>query len=433
VGGSRHGSFCSDATECYQEGLQLPPTKLVEGGEIRSDIWNLILSHTRAAAAFTLDLRGLVGANNTTVRAMTQLADRFGVATVRNVMAGLIELSDGRMRQRLRSLPDATVWSTASLDNGRERDGIYDVSLTLTKSGETLTFDYSESSLQPPGVVNCTVSGLMSGINAALLPSLASDAPWNEGLLHPVEVVCPEVRIGDAAEPVVGGGAQEAGSLVEMTAVEALSKLLTCSDELMGGAQALLARGPDRFVMSGIDAHGVIATIHESGGGWGDPLSRPVAELRRDLTDGTVGQDAAIRFYGAVLTGDGKIDAEATACRRAELLAERRQWPVARQPVDVPEGSVRISPLGDGLELVEAPCGLRLIRCACGQGLCRSDQPWREHAASQVGADLHEVSMATRLSNELELRWYACPRCGVLLALDVARTASPAMHDVELN
>lgn len=589
VGGSRPGSFCNDATECYQEGLQLPPTKLVEGGEIRSDVWNLIMSHTRAAPAFTLDLRGLVGANNTAVRAMTQLARRYGTDTVRQVMAGLIELSERRLRQRLRTLPDAVVRSTAYLDNDGGLGETYDVSLTLTKSGEKLSFDYSDSSPQVPGYVNCTFSGLMAGINAALLPSLAFDAPWNEGLLHPVEVVCPEGRICNATRPAaVSGGALEAGWLVEMTAVEALSKLLACSDDLMGEAQALPAGGPDQFVLSGVNAHGerfthvmldclatgggayehrdgvwtqgqhnierqrvsnaesmeletpmlylwrglvtdsggagrrrggqsmgsvylvhggtelkamcnghgwevpnsagvfggypgtqnirelvrdsdadeqlsaghipgraadvagerpvmrgrqgmfpigsgdVISTTHQSGGGWGDPLARPVAELRRDLDIGAVSTDAAVRLYGAVLDADGLIDEEATDARRAALLAQRRAWPSGLPPVTTPDGSDRVGPLGDGLEVVAAPDGERFVRCACGQGLSRAGDPWRAHAAAHVGNDVHEISMATRFTDKLELRFYACPACGALLALDVARKNSPIVHDVEL-
>ena len=138
VGGSKPGSFCNDATECYQEGLQLPPTKIVEDGEIREDVWNLILSHTRAASAVNLDMRGLIGANNTAVRAMTQLADRYGADTVRAVMSGLIELSDRRVRQRIADLPDAVVRSRAYLDNDGGLNEIYEVDLVLTKRGDTL-------------------------------------------------------------------------------------------------------------------------------------------------------------------------------------------------------------------------------------------------------------------------------------------------------
>lgn len=590
VGGSRPGSFCSDATECFQEGLQLPPTKLVAEGKIRTDVWNLILAHTRAAPAVNLDLRGLVGANHTAVRAMTQLAERYGVETVRAVMTGLIELSDRRLRQRLSALPDAVVRSRAFLDNDGGLDEVYEVDLVLTKRGDTLHFDYSGSSPQVEGYINCTSSGLMAGINAALLPTLAYDAPWNEGLFRPVEVHAPEGLICNARRPAaVSGGALEAGWLVEMTAVEALSKLAACSDEFMDEAQAAPAGGPDQFVLSGIDAHGqpfthvildclatgggayvhrdgvwtqgqhnierqrisnaetmeldtpllylrrwlvtdsggagrrrggqsmgsiflvhrgselramcnghgwevpnstgifagfpgtqnirelvrggdvrermrngevpqavselagerptmrgrqgmfrlqegdVLATVHQSGGGWGDPLQRPVAELAEDLRTGAVSPDAAVRLYGAVLTGDGGIDEPATRQRRERLVGERRTWP-AENPagVPVPAHSVRVGPLGDVLEVVRTPDGEHIIRCRCGYGLSKASEPWRRGAGARTSTDVHEVSLATRFSDELELRLYACPGCGVLLSTDVARRGSPLLHDIEL-
>ncbi|MGH8967216.1 MAG: hydantoinase B/oxoprolinase family protein, partial [Actinomycetes bacterium] len=190
IGGMTPGSFCIDATDSYQEGLQMPPTKLVDGGRIRTDVWNLILAHTRMAPTVNLDLRALLGANNTAIRAMTALAGKYGAGTVRTVMANLIELSERRLRNRLARLPDARLRARAFLDNdgglaGSPENTTYEIDLVLTKRGDALHFDYSGSSPQAPGYINCAHSGMMAGIAAALLPTLAFDAPWNEGLFKP--------------------------------------------------------------------------------------------------------------------------------------------------------------------------------------------------------------------------------------------------------
>ncbi|MCR1782699.1 hydantoinase B/oxoprolinase family protein [Nocardioides carbamazepini] len=591
VGGSRPGSFCNDATECYQEGLQLTPTKLVEDGRIRTDVWNLIMAHTRAAPAVNLDLRGLIGANNTAVRAMTQLAQRYGVDTVKAVMSGLIDLSDRRLRNRLRELPDAVIHSTAYLDNDGGLDELYEVDLVLTKTADRLHFDYSGSSPQVEGYINCTSAGLMAGINAALLPTLAYDAPWNEGLFQPVEVHAPEGLICNAKRPAaVSGGALEAGWLVEMTAIEALSKLVACSDDLIGEGQAAPAGGPDQFVLSGCNAHGdpfthvildclatgggayahrdgvwtqgqhnierqrisnaedmeletpllylerrlvtdsggagefrggqsmgstflvhrgtalkamcnghgweapnstgifggfpgtqnirelvagsdvldqfaagrhvadleqiqgerptmhgrqgafslrdgdVLSTIHQSGGGWGDPLARPAVAVAEDLKHGAVSPQAAVRLYGAVLTGDGRVDESATAARRDRLRDDRRSWPVTAPATPRPEGALdRVAPLGTALEVLRAADGTTYTACRCGSVLSRTTRPWRAHAGQHVITDVHEVSLATRLNASLEIRQYACPACGTLLTTDVARRGAPVAHDVEVS
>jgi N-methylhydantoinase B len=273
VGGTRPGSFCADAFDCYAEGLQLPPVKLVDAGHIRSDVWQLIMSHTRMANTVDLDLRGLVGANNTAVRAMVALADKYGADTVRAVMAGLIELSEHRLRARLRELPDARIRTSAYLDNEGGSGQTYEIDLVLTKQGESLRFDYSGSSPQAPVYINCTRSGLMAGVASAVLPTLAYDAPWNDGLFAPLDVHAPEGLICNARRPApVSGGLLEAGWLVEVTAVECLSKLAACSPELMREAQAAPAGGPDQFVLSGTTQHGepfthVIFDCIATGGG----------------------------------------------------------------------------------------------------------------------------------------------------------------------
>ncbi|WP_176611572.1 hydantoinase B/oxoprolinase family protein [Actinomadura sp. WMMB 499] len=266
VGGMTPGSFCIDATDSYQEGLQMPPTKLVDGGRVRTDVWNLILAHTRMAPTVNLDLRALIGANNTAVRAMTALAGKYGAGTVRTVMENLIGLSEKRLRNRLAKLPDARLHSRAFLDNDgglaqSRENATYEIDLVLTKRGDVLRFDFSGSSPQAKGYINCAHSGMMAGIAAALLPTLAFDAPWNEGLFKPVEVECPEGLICNASRPAaVSGGALEAGWLVEMTATECLSKLAACSDELLREAQAGPAGGPDKFVLTGAGENGARQT-----------------------------------------------------------------------------------------------------------------------------------------------------------------------------
>jgi N-methylhydantoinase B len=257
IGGLRPGSFCYDATECYQEGLQLTPTKLVEGGRLRQDLWNLILTHSRMAPTMNLDLKGLMAANLAAARGFATLVGRYGPDVVRTVMAGLIRLSEERMRRRLRELPDATIESVGYIDNHGTSGAIYEVALALTKQDDRLIFDYSRSSPQTPGAVNCTHSGLMAGISAALLPTLAYDIPWNEGLFRPLEVVCPEGLICNARKPAaVSGGTLEAVWEVEMTATDALSKLAACSDAYLAEAQAAPAGGPDNFSLGGVNHHG---------------------------------------------------------------------------------------------------------------------------------------------------------------------------------
>ncbi|MDQ6730730.1 MAG: hydantoinase B/oxoprolinase family protein [Actinomycetota bacterium] len=275
IGGLRPSGFCVGATEMYQEGLQLPPVKLVDGGVLRSDVLNLILSHSRIPATVNLDIKGLIAANNTAVRSVADLIARYGMETVDAVMRGVVELSERRIRSRLESLPDAVVRAVAYIDNDGAQpvDETYEIALEMTKAGDSITFDFSASSPQAPSYVNCTWAGITAGVTAAVLPTIAYDIPWNAGLFAALTIECPEGLICNATLPAaVSGGTLEATWMVEMASQEALSKLVACTDEFSGEAQAPPAGGPDLTLFSGLNNQGerfaqVMLDILATGGG----------------------------------------------------------------------------------------------------------------------------------------------------------------------
>lgn len=245
IGGIAAGGMGMAATDTYQEGLLLPPIKLVEGGVLREDLWNMILSHSRASQAMSLDLKGLMAANYAASDQLIKLVERYGVDTLLGVMEGLVTLSEERMRRRLRELPDVTIETTGYLEYNRATKEHPQVTLELTKIDDRLIFDFSRSSEQVPDASNCTFAGLMAGVSAALLPTIAYDIPWNGGLYRPIEVICPEGKICNAKKPAAVAG-NISGSVweVQVTGIDALSKLVACSDTYLEEAEAAAAGRP---------------------------------------------------------------------------------------------------------------------------------------------------------------------------------------------
>jgi N-methylhydantoinase B len=257
IGGMREGSMGLDATETYQEGLLLPPVRLVEAGTVRRDIWNVILTHSRVPAATALDLKGLIAANNIAAGGLLRLAARYGAGVLVAVMGSIIDASAARLRQRIRELPDLSTQAIGLLETDRATGVIPQVAVTLTKRGDTLSFDFSGSSPQLPTATNCTRSGLLAGVTGALLPTLGYDIAWNAGLFRPVTVTCPEGLICSARRPAavsdsIAGAAWE----VESAALACLSKLLACSDAYLGEAQAAQGGRPTSPVLHGRSQHG---------------------------------------------------------------------------------------------------------------------------------------------------------------------------------
>ena len=257
VGGMREGSMGLDATETYQEGLLLPPVRLVENGTVRRDLWNVILTHSRVPAATALDLKGLIAANNSAAHGLLELAQRYGAGALAAVMQSVIGTSEARLRQRIRELPDMATHAVGFLERDPATGVIPQVAVTLTKRGDTLAFDFTGSSPQLRSATNCTRSGLLAGVTGALLPTLGYGIAWNAGLFRPVTVTCPEGLICNASRPAavsdsIAGAAWE----VESSALACLSKLLACSDSYLPEAQAAPGGRPASPVLHGTSQHG---------------------------------------------------------------------------------------------------------------------------------------------------------------------------------
>jgi N-methylhydantoinase B len=273
VGGMVHGSFASKATDVRQEAMLIPPLKLIDRGELRTDVWNTITGMSRLPLNMGLDLKGMLAASNVAKRRLAELIDRYGVDVVLSVMDELMDLSERRLRARLQELPDGEFTTRTYLDHDGHEDNLHAIEVTLTKAGDQLTFDYSCSSPQAKGFVNCTYTGLLAGVYAGVLPILAFDLPWSEGIFRVVDVVAPPGLICSAQWPApVSQGPLGAMWLTEVTATEVLSKLVSTSHAYLHEAQAAPAGGPDVFNVDGRNqygepASGVVLDQTMTGGG----------------------------------------------------------------------------------------------------------------------------------------------------------------------
>jgi N-methylhydantoinase B len=257
VGGMDFGSWCPKATEIQQECMILPPLKIVREGRIIKDVWNTIMSMSRLPFIVGLDFKAMIAANNVARKRFGQLIERYGVATIQTVMNGLISMTEDLVRARLRELPDGQVRSENFLDHDGHQNKLYRAALTVTKKGDSLTFDLSESSKQAPGFINCTESGLLSGIFSGTLPLLAYDIPWNEGILKPWTVIAPSGIVCNAEWPAPVGSATCAMVwVVENAVVEALSKLASCHATASYESQAVSDGSFATLNLAGLNQYG---------------------------------------------------------------------------------------------------------------------------------------------------------------------------------
>lgn len=283
IGGMDFASWSPKARDARQEGLRIPCVRLVERGELREDILEMILTATRLPAQLGLDFRAFIATINVARQRMGELLDRYGPRTVVAVMHRMIDTSEQRMRARLRELPDGEFHATDFLEHDGHTNALYKIDLHLTKRNDRLVFDFSGSSPQAPGFVNCTHSGLVGAVTGSLLPMLAYDIPWNQGILRTIDIVAPDGLVCTATYPApVGAATVEAIWVVSNAVSLALNRLLSCSDAYRHRAQAVADGTMATFNLGGINQYGEPFGLHLM-----DPLAGGYAAFAtRDGIDG---------------------------------------------------------------------------------------------------------------------------------------------------
>ncbi|MDP2718366.1 MAG: hydantoinase B/oxoprolinase family protein [Dehalococcoidia bacterium] len=256
VGGMEPGSLCPAARERVQEGLNIPPLKLVEKGKTRKDVLNMILSNSRLPFLLGLDIRAMIAANNVAKRRFLSLIQTYGLPEVQSVLDHLLDASEKRLRQRLLELPDGTFRAVDFLDHDGHENRLYKVAVAVIKEGDSLTFDFTGTSEQAPGFINSGRAGSVGGVLTALFPIMAYDIPWNDGLMRPIKIIIPRGSLCDPIPPApLGLGPTAASWVLQNASIVALSRLVGCSEKhkresqgvTMGAFNALNLRGLNQF------------------------------------------------------------------------------------------------------------------------------------------------------------------------------------------
>ncbi|ULP41602.1 hydantoinase B/oxoprolinase family protein [Mycobacterium lentiflavum] len=263
MGGMDFSSWSPKAREVWQEGIRIPAVKLVDGGTLRQDVLDMILAATRLPAQVGLDIRAFIATLNVAAERLKELSTQYGTAAVQAVMNAMVDDAHTRMRQRLLEIPDGIVRVCDFLEHDGHNDVLYTVDLVATKRGDALTFDFSGSSPQAPGFVNCSRAGLMGGVAGAVIPTLGFGLPWNEGLLRPVTVTAPDALVCTAVPPApVGSATVETIWVVSNVVAGALNRLLAASPRYAARAQAISSGTMATFNLSGRDHYGHFFGLH---------------------------------------------------------------------------------------------------------------------------------------------------------------------------
>jgi N-methylhydantoinase A/oxoprolinase/acetone carboxylase beta subunit/N-methylhydantoinase B/oxoprolinase/acetone carboxylase alpha subunit len=250
IGGMAVGSFAAQATDIYQEGLRLPPVKLIDRGEYVSDVWRIILTNHRTPRFTWGDFHAMIGALNIGERRVQHLVEKHGHAYVRDGGAELQDYSERLMRAAIDRLPDGDYEAWMHLeDDGVDVDPVL-FRVVAKVRGDEFIADWTGSDPQTRGPINCTYVVTAAAVYNAVfcIVDPESAIPRNHGCYRPIKFIAPAGTVVNVSHPgsCVSGNTETQPKLIDLL----LAALLPAAPERVAAA----AGGtPANFLFGGND------------------------------------------------------------------------------------------------------------------------------------------------------------------------------------
>ena len=282
VGGMSPGSMPL-STEIYQEGLIIPPIKIVEAGRTNQAVLDVILRNVRTPDERRGDLAAQLAAHEVGARRAREIVARYGIDETLRHAAALLAYAERLTRRAIAAVPDGTYIFADTLDDDGASDLQYPISnlqspisitVTLTIEGDSLTVDFSGSAPAVRGSLNAVRAIVESAVYycvRCIVGALGSDdVPTNAGTFAPIRVIVPEGSLLDARPPhAVAGGNVETSQRVVDVVFGALAQALP--DRVPAASQGTM----NNLAFGGVRPDGAPFAYYETmGGGAGAGPSR---------------------------------------------------------------------------------------------------------------------------------------------------------------
>lgn len=343
VGGSAPGSMPL-SREIFEEGVRVPPVRLVRQGVIQSDVWRLLLANVRTPQEREGDLHAQLAALEVGVRRLRELDERRGAGSLTEAFAALTDYADRLIGAVIEQIPDGRYQGEDAMDDDGVGSDAVTIRATLTIQGRQMRVDFEGSAAQRPGNINAVAAITESAVRYVLRcvaeALLGSALPAGGGAMSAVTIVAPPGSVVNALPPAaVAAGNVETSQRIVDTLFQALADALpdlipACSSGTMnnltvggndpGTGQSFayyetvaggMGAGPERHGLSGVHTHMT------------NSLNTPIEALEHEIP-------IRLRHYslrrgsggaGARRGGDGlRRDLELLTEARVCLLSERR-------------------------------------------------------------------------------------------------------------
>ena len=246
IGGKVAGSESADCTSIFQEGLRVPPVKLLDEGKLMQDVLDIVLLNSRTPRHREGDLKAQIATNATGVRRVQETFERFGTETVSAALVALLDYAEARARAEIAKLPDGTYENEDFLDNDGVEDKLISLKVAVTIAGDEIHFDFTGSAAQIGGARNMPLIATQAGVYYVVKAITDPTLPPNSGYFRAIKVTAPEGSVFNCQAPAAVGDRGATGNILGDLLMGALARAMP--DRVMAGCGPLHG-----LIFSGID------------------------------------------------------------------------------------------------------------------------------------------------------------------------------------
>jgi N-methylhydantoinase B len=226
VGGAVAGSTSANATEIFQEGLLVPPIKIVAAGVAQADIERIILTNSRQPALMRGDIHAQVAVTRMGAARVKQLCERFGATVISGAFSTILDGAARELRAAIAKLPDGEASAEGLLDSdGVDTERPVKLAVKVAIENGTARFDFSGSDPQARGPINLRPSMVEACVFYALLGCLGPDLHFNDGMRDVVRLTFAPRTVTNAEPPAPVSNYQMVNLKLVDVILEALAKL----------------------------------------------------------------------------------------------------------------------------------------------------------------------------------------------------------------
>jgi N-methylhydantoinase B/oxoprolinase/acetone carboxylase alpha subunit len=201
VGGSSAGSYGSSATEIFQEGLRIPPVRIVAEGRLNEELRAIVLQNVRQPEILWGDLQSQLASLEIGAGSIERLVAKIGGARYERALAQILDTSEAAIRSVIGRMPDGSYEFEDSLDDDGISGNPIRIHARIMIRGEEMTVDLSGCGPQVTGPSNATLASTYSAVFYALIASADVPIASNAGCYRPVKILAPPGLVVSAAYP----------------------------------------------------------------------------------------------------------------------------------------------------------------------------------------------------------------------------------------